>query len=239
LSSEETAMPELTAKLVEIFSLGGSRAGILNLPHKAWPSPGQYLPAQALTGSSEILPTPLFRVGTDSEHLALAPLPASWQPGDRLALLPAQGQGFHLPASARRVALGAIGVAPSRLMPLIPLALDQNATVTLFCDPQPTPDILHQIPSVVEIAPLSALLDNLDWPDYLALDMPRESLPQLNEMIPLDSTWFEGQVLVRTDMPCHGLGDCGVCAVTTRHGMKLACSDGPVFDLNEVLHVAE
>lgn len=232
-------MPELTAKLVEIFSLGGSRAGILDLPHKTWPIPGQYLPAQALANSSEILPTPLFRVGTETERLALAPLPASWQPGDRLVLLPPQGQGFLLPASALRVALCAIGVDPSRLMPLIPLALDQNATVTLVCDPQPSPDILHLIPSVVEVAPLSTLMDNLEWPEYLALDLKRESLPQLDELIPLDSLHFEGQVLVRTDMPCHGLGDCGVCAVETPHGMKLACSDGPVFNLSEVLHVAE
>ncbi|MBG0788603.1 MAG: hypothetical protein H0S79_26235 [Anaerolineaceae bacterium] len=232
-------MPELTAKLVEIFSLGGSRAGILNLPRKIWPSPGQYLPAQVLADTSEILPTPLFRVGTETERLALAPLPESWQPGVRLVLLPPQGQGFQLPASAHRVALGAIGVEPSRLMPLIPQALAQNSTVTLFCDPQPSPNILHRIPSVVEVAPLSALTDNLDWPEYLALDLPRESLPLLNEMIPLDSPPFEGHVLVRTDMPCHGLGDCGVCAVATRHGMKLACSDGPVFDLKEVLHVVE
>ncbi len=222
-------MPELTAKLVEIFSLGGSRAGILDLPRKTWPVPGQYLPAQALADTSEILPTSLFRVGTETERLALASLPASWQPGDRLALLPPQGQGFQLPATARRVALCAIGMDPSRLMPLIPLALGQNATVTLFCDPQPSPDILHLIPSVVEIAPLSALTDNLDWPEYLALDLPREALPKLDELLTLDSLPFEGQVLVRTEMPCHGIGGCGVCAVETRHGMKLACNDGPVL----------
>ncbi len=232
-------MSELAAKLVEIFSLGGSRAGILDLPRKDWPTPGQYLPAQLLRGPSEIIPTHLFRVSTETELLALAPLPASWQPGNRLSLLPSQGHGFQLPGSARRVALAAIGVDPGRILPLVPPALAQDATVTLFCDPQPSPDILRQIPSVVEIAPLAALGDNLDWPEYLAVDLKRESLPQLDEMIGPDETLpFTGQVLVRTDMPCHGLAECGVCAVETRHGMKLACSDGPVFELSEVLHVA-
>ena len=114
----------------------------------------------------------------------------------------------------------------------------QNATVTLFCDPQPSPGILSRIPSVVEIAPLSALADNLDWPDWLAADLHRDSLPRLAETLSEEKLPFEGQVLVRTEMPCHGLGQCGVCGVETRHGTKLACVDGPVFDLNEVLHVA-
>lgn len=34
-------------------------------------------------------------------------------------------------------------------------------------------------------------------------------------------------------MPC-GLGVCGGCAVETRRGYRLACSDGPVFDLTTV-----
>jgi len=231
-------MSELTGKLVEIFNLGGSRAGIFDLPRKDWPTAGQYLPAQPLTDPTEILPTHLFRVGTETEQLALAPLPARWQPGDRLALLTPQGKGFVLPVDAHRVALCAISVTPNRLLPLIPAALAQNATVTLFCDSQPSPDILRQIPSVVEVAPLSVLADNLDWPEYLAFDLLRESLPKLDEVIPLDSLPFTGQVLVRTDMPCHGLAACGVCSVETRHGTKLACNDGPVFTLNEVLHVA-
>ena len=231
-------MPELTAKWVEVFSLGEVRAGVLDLPRPAWPEPGQYLPTQALTASPEILPTHLFRVATNPERLALAPLPASWQPGDRVTYLPSQGQGFHLPPYARRLALCAIGVDPSRLLPLIPPALAQNATVTLFSSPQPSPDILSRIPSVVEIAPLSALAENLTWPDWLAADLQRDSLPRLAELLNEEKLPFEGQVLVRTDMPCHGLGQCGVCAVETRHVTKLACVDGPVFGLNEVLHVA-
>jgi hypothetical protein len=117
-------------------------------------------------------------------------------------------------------------------------ALAQDATVTLFCDPQPSPDILQRIPSVVEIAPLASLADNLSWPDYLAVDLRRESLPQLDQFLPEGQLPFGAQALVRTAMPCHGVGECGVCAVTTQHGTKLACSDGPVFDLEEVLHVA-
>ena len=231
-------MPEQTAKWVEIFSLGEVRAGVLDLPRKAWPKAGQYLPAQSLTSNNAILPTHLFNVSTDPDRLALAPLPADWQPGERVAFLPPQGRGFTLPQSARRVALCTLNLAPICLLPLMAQALAQDATVTLFCDPQPSQDILHRIPSVVEIAPLGSLADNLNWPDYLAVDLRRESLPQLAEVLPEEQWPFEAQALVRTVMPCHGVGECGVCAVKTRHGNKLACVDGPVFDLEEVLHVA-
>ena len=42
----------------------------------------------------------------------------------------------------------------------------------------------------------------------------------------------EAQALVRTPMPCGALADCGVCTVRTSRGPKLACKDGPVFDLS-------
>jgi NAD(P)H-flavin reductase len=44
----------------------------------------------------------------------------------------------------------------------------------------------------------------------------------------------EAQVLVRTSIPCGGIADCGVCAVMTKSNWKLACKDGPVFDLKEL-----
>jgi dihydroorotate dehydrogenase electron transfer subunit len=42
------------------------------------------------------------------------------------------------------------------------------------------------------------------------------------------------QALVRVPMPC-GVGVCDICRVTTRHGERRACVDGPVFDLMDYL----
>jgi dihydroorotate dehydrogenase electron transfer subunit len=42
------------------------------------------------------------------------------------------------------------------------------------------------------------------------------------------------QALVVPHMPC-GVGACQACAVSTRHGPRLTCTDGPVFDLLELL----
>jgi hypothetical protein len=231
-------MPELTARLVEVFKLGEELAGVLDLAPKFWPEPGQYLPAQSCQRESEILPTHLFRVPGDAGRLSVGPIPETWQPGEQLSLLPPHGHGFHLLDSARRVGLCTVAVSPNRLLTLVPLALAQDAAVTLFCDPQPEPDILQRVPSVVEVAPTAALRENLTWPDFLAVDLSHESLPRLTKILGDERLPFEGQVLVRTAMPCHGLGECGVCTIETRHGNKLACVDGLVFPLKEVFHVA-
>lgn len=152
-------------------------------------------------------------------------------------LLPAQGKGFTLPPYASRVALVALEVPPFRLLPLIPLALAQGAAVTLFSDPAPNPEVLQWVPASVEVGPVSALLTDITWPDYMALDLPLTALPRLEALFQGNGQSLPGQVLLRTDMPCHGVGDCQVCAVKTQRGWRKTCQDGPVFSLAEVCHV--
>ena len=44
----------------------------------------------------------------------------------------------------------------------------------------------------------------------------------------------QAQVLVRTPLPCGGIAACGVCAVHltgSSRDYRLACKDGPVFQL--------
>jgi dihydroorotate dehydrogenase electron transfer subunit len=41
------------------------------------------------------------------------------------------------------------------------------------------------------------------------------------------------QVLVDLPMPC-GVGICGACTIETGRGVRLACTDGPTFDLSEL-----
>ena len=42
-----------------------------------------------------------------------------------------------------------------------------------------------------------------------------------------------GQVLIAPPMPC-GLGTCGACHLKAKRGWRCACTDGPVFDLDEL-----
>jgi hypothetical protein len=112
---------------------------------------------------------------------------------------------------------------------LIPIALRQNAEVVLISDFAVT-----DLPEIVEVQPLKAMLEILTWADYAALDVDRGTLGQLREMLGEGwQVWMkcEAQVLIRAPMPCGALAECGVCAVILRHEWKMACRDGPVFDL--------
>jgi len=229
----------MPVKLLEISQIDSEICGILDLPPELWPEPGQYLPCQRLDGPPEVLTTHLFRVFGFDNALTLGPLPTSWHPGDNLAVLPPKGQGFEVPTPAQRVALVTIDVSPSRILTLVKPALSKNASVALFCDPSPKADIFDRIPPAVEVATVSDLQENLDWPDFIAVDLERASLGSLSVILGGKGDHIDGQVLVRTPMPCRGLGECGVCAVRTKQGWRMACTDGPVFSLKELLNVAQ
>jgi len=247
-------MRQGSGELTELYLENGLMGGRLLCPRNLSPSPGKYLlahdpasPARRGPGRADSpLPVPIFSAGSAPGGFLIAPpIPPTWSPGTRLSLRGPLGRGFTLPASARRVALVALSDTSARLRPLLLDALEQNASVVLVSELD-----LPDLPPEVEIQPVSALGDVVRWVDYLAIDVERESLPGLRDKLGLGrqaKVKFEAQavspsrstfvarapneVLVVTPMPCGGMGDCGVCAVTARRGWKMACKDGPVFDL--------
>jgi hypothetical protein len=226
-------MKQGTGELTELYLENGLRGGRLLCLQNLIPAPGQYLLAYDPASNSP-LPAPVFNAGSvPGGFLVAPPIPPAWQPGIILSLRGPLGRGFSLPASARCVALVSLGDTAARLKPLIPAVLGQGASVVLVSDLD-----LPGLPPEVEIQPVSALSEVAKWADYLAFDLPRESLPGLRETLGLGEqakVLFEAQVLVVTPMPCGGLAECGVCAVTVRRGWKMACKDGPVFDLDELI----
>jgi hypothetical protein len=114
------------------------------------------------------------------------------------------------------------------LLALAELALEKNCPVVFFGD---TSDSL-QLSAEVEAYPLDSLLELSGWADQLAVSIPLDRLPDLNEILGLSAmshTRIPIEVLVLSPMPCGGIGKCGVCAY--QHGRKwlLACEDGPVI----------
>jgi hypothetical protein len=226
-------MPQGIGELIELLSDNGKQAGRINCHASLVPAPGQYLLAHDST-SQIPLPVPIFNAGSiPGGFLAAPPIPKPWAPGTELSLRGPLGRGFIPPDTARRIALLALGASTHRLWPVLHLALERRAAVVLVAASVP-PDI----PPEVEIQPTSAVPEVAAWADYLAIDLERDSLPDLRTMLGVaiqTGIATVAQVLVGTDMPCGGLADCGVCAVHTRRKWKLACKDGPVFALADVL----
>jgi len=226
-------------QVVELILEEGGHHARVSCPLNLIPSPGQYLLASDASDSP--LPVPLFY--TDSapqgvagapsgDFIAAAPVPDLWTPGHELYLRGPLGRGFTLPLSARRVAVVAFDDFPSRVRGLVRPALQQNAAVVLLCDSAP-----GNLPDEVEVQPLSVFSEIFEWADYVALDVARENLPGVRKRL-LNGRQAEAareaQILIRTPVPCGGIAECGVCAVTLQSGWKLACREGPVFDWREV-----
>jgi NAD(P)H-flavin reductase len=224
-------MHNFEGRILELQMLSEGESGAwITCPTRYHPIPGQYLLAVESPLPKEPLTVALFSGGlTQLAFLALPPLPASWQPGVSLSLRGPLGKGFSLPASAAKVALLAAGGSCLRLLPLAYQALKQNAGVAIYADPP-----LPALPSALEAYPLSSASEALSWADYLAIDLPLHALPCLRRLLGLGASWSlscQAEILITTPMPCGGLAECGVCAVPVRRGWKLACKDGPVFDL--------
>jgi dihydroorotate dehydrogenase electron transfer subunit len=211
----------------------GEVAAWIACPSGGVPVVGQCLLACALEDEDQQLPVALFPgEAAPAGFLAVPPLPSGWDPGTSLALRGPLGKGFRLPTGIRRLALAALGETAARLLPLATLALGFEAEVALYTDLS-----LPALPASIEFHPAGALPECLDWTELLAIDIPLQGLPGLRVCLglgPQGRLPCAAQVLVRTDMPCGGLAECGACAVSARRGWCLVCRDGPVFDLQEL-----
>lgn len=212
----------------------GQTGAWIACPQAAIPSPGQYLLGRRVEDWNAVLATTLFAAGSDEDgFLAISPIPPAWEPGARLELRGPTGRGLHLPDGLRRLALISSGVSPARLIHLAAQALKrQETTVALFSDAS-----LPRLPAALEAQALQNVPEALAWADFLAIDIPVSSLSGLRRLLGLGSGErppCPGELLIETPMPCASLADCGACAVPGRHGWKMACKDGPVFDINEI-----
>jgi dihydroorotate dehydrogenase electron transfer subunit len=182
-------------------------------------------------------------------------------PGDELDCIGPLGNGFPLPPAAHNLLLLAqstgVGVSEEQngvtfLLTLIHQALADGKRVLL----------LHEAPSAGQLLPPSGLphdvevrlatADGSRGRKGTALDLLPELAQWADQIYAVGRTEWYAQVvralrehrlrlgeglawgLIAPElMPC-GMGACGACGVDTQRGYRLACTDGPVFDLTEV-----
>ena len=212
---------------------------LVECPAEALARPGQYIQAHATQNSDAALATTLFPVslpetkGGFSSLEMLSSEPVDWLPGTTLQLRGPLGKGFSLPQDANRVSLIALDNHPARLLPLLAQALAQNAAVALFCDTPPA-----GLPSAIEVNPLSAYQDAMQWADTTTFDIPIQKLKTLRQQlnIPFDLPLpSDAQALIHSPMPCSALAECGICSIKVQRAEVLTCKDGPVLKLKHLL----
>jgi hypothetical protein len=218
-------------QVVELVLEDGLRQARISCSADLVPSPGQYLLGGIF--SSDPLPVSLFSTESSPRgFITGSPVPETWTPGTELALRGPLGRGFSLPPTAGKVAFVPFDDFSARLRGLIRPALAQGAAVVLLNNSDG-----EHLPHEVEVQPISTLDDILSWADFIAIDVFRESLPELRERLGgknRSSFKGEAQVLIYAPVPCGGFAECGVCAVTLKSGWRLACKHGPVFGLGEI-----
>jgi hypothetical protein len=225
-------MGHTAGRVIEIrLGSEGHMEACISCPECAVPSAGQYLLAIDPSEPNAILGTPIFLAEKSKPGFWVAPLfPTPWGPGTKLDLVGPLGHGFDLPRNIQRLGLVVLGDTLSRLMPLVHQAANAHIGMTLFTDLS-----LPKLPTAVEVYPLATLGGSLDWPDFMALDVPLERLADLRDVLGLPhgtGLTCPARVLITAPFPCAGMAQCGACAVPALRGWKLACEDGPVFDLS-------
>ena len=112
----------------------------------------------------------------------------------------------------------------------MPAALRPNATEPgeLLVGPTWSPGYLS------DSTPFKLIFADLSLPSYTTTHVPNRKAMYLRfvESAVFSST-LSGGVLLEGPIVC-GVGACGVCAVELRKGMRMLCSDGPVFDLRDL-----
>jgi dihydroorotate dehydrogenase electron transfer subunit len=216
-------------------------------------APGRFVLA-ALDG---YLRTPLFPASLDAPRLepggfdVLVPLDdpaAALRPGASVDLIGPLGHGFQVNEGARRLLLVAATAHLPTLLSLAGSAATQERSVALLLS-APTAAQLYPIrlmPPALEVHVVTAdgsaghhgsILDLLPslvhWADCVCIADDPAIYPALAEIVRevrVGPGHRFAQALVAPPMAC-GVGACQGCAVPVARGTRLACTDGPVFDL--------
>jgi NAD(P)H-flavin reductase len=195
------------------------------------PEPGEYCLAFA-PAAVQILPQSLFLYTVEEEGILLCgKIPADWQPGTAIQIQGPFGHGFQSALTGMKIALYAADAAlQDRLHPLVQHALKRGAEVVWITDEK-----TEVLPAQVEILRPADLVDAVNWANSCAITASMQNLNQICEVFRRHPEAKQKvEVMLDTPLVCGNIARCGACAVETTKGWRLACTDGPVFKLEEI-----
>lgn len=224
-------------------------------------TPGQFVMARCGEGDDPLLGRAMSlyrtRKGERGEEFAIlfdvVGRGTDWlarrRPGDTVRLVGPLGRGFEPRERVQRILLvgGGIGVAP--LVWLAERFVEEGREVTLIVGGRGEAQIYppRLLPPAVEVviatedgslgergrvtAPFERLLS---WCDQAFACGPQPMFEALYEVMRRSPLRKPVQALLEARMAC-GTGICYSCAVFPRRGgVKLVCTDGPMFDLRDL-----
>lgn len=218
--------------------------------------PGQFV--MVCCGEECILPRPLSIHQRDGSKIALlftiVGNGTHWlsqrQIGDTIDIFGPLGNGYSIQPTSRNLLLvaGGIGIAPLRF--LAQEASNQGHSVTLLLGASTATQLYprHFLPPEAEVITITEdgtdsnkgmitdlVPDFVDWTDQIFACGPREMYEAM--ALKKRELKLEGkpvQISLEVRMGC-GRGVCYGCTVKTKGGLKQVCTDGPVFDLEDIL----
>lgn len=218
--------------------------------------PGQYVMVRCGEGYEMPLRRPLSvhrisREGNVAFLFAAVGRGTEWlaqrKEGDSLDLFGPLGNGFEVRPSSKNLLLvaGGIGIAP--LVALAESAVATVRSVTLLIGDK-TADRIYPdrlLPSEIKI--VIATEDGSLGSRGMVTDLLPQFIPEADQvfacgplsmyrkMAEMSAQWGDmpTQVLLEAVLGC-GVGACLSCTIETKHGRKLVCKDGPVFELSDI-----
>jgi len=174
--------------------------------------------------------------------------------GATLEVLGPLGKGWQVDPGVRSVALVGTAALSGALFGLAHRAVRQGLAVTVMLGidaalAAPPPFLLPAATEYNTIHETDAgtaatrLLDDqvLRWADMLAIALPTEQLPVIAQRIrTVRLQWSRGFAQASllassgSQLLC-SVGVCGVCAIEAKQQRRLICSDGPIFDLRDIV----
>ena len=170
--------------------------------------------------------------------------------GNNVDIFGPLGNGYSIQPTSRNLLLlaGGIGIAP--LCFLAQQASNQGHSVTLLLGASTATQLYprHFLPPEAEVITITEdgndnnkgmitdlVPDFVEWTDQIFACGPREMYEAM--ALKKRELKLEGkpvQVSLEVRMGC-GRGVCYGCTVKTKGGLKQVCTDGPVFDLDDIL----
>lgn len=210
--------------------------------------PGQSLLVKAKAQWHPYLREQWWPMLTKENHL-LIELPGDqiYTPGESVNVLGPVGEPYRFRRSLRHVMLVAYDTPPTALLPMIPLLLAHPADITLVLLGTAAEYRTEHLPKEVEIVQGSA---DLKWPDQVKItgfaDQVFAVVHPDDEMLRFGKIWrLFSEMRAHIDknyifgvfrplQPC-GAGACQACMIPMKgFSPRLACMDGPAFDLSLV-----